>query len=199
MKITKLEVQKNDKNRVNLYVDDEFYSGIPAELVYLEHLKTGLEIDEKDLKKIIFENEKSKAMSRVTKYIGSSLKTQKQIRDYLRKKEYSDDTIEFVMSKLVEYNYIDDKKYAQAYVLTYGKKYGKLKLISQLKIKGVSEEIIECVLEDNKVDSIESVASKYLKNNVMSYEVSQKLFRFLYSRGYEFDEINSYINKLKSR
>ena len=199
MKITKLEVQKNDKKRVNLYVDDEFYSGIPAELVYLEHLKTGLEIDEKDLKKIIFENEKSKAMSRVTKYIGSSLKTQKQIRDYLRKKEYSDDTIEFVMSKLVEYNYIDDKKYAQAYVLTYGKKYGKLKLISQLKIKGVSEEIIECVLEDNKVDSIESVASKYLKNKVMSYEVSQKLFRFLYSRGYEFDEINSYINKLKSR
>ena len=199
MKITKLEVQKNDKNRVNLYVDDEFYSGIPAELVYLEHLKTGLEIDEKDLKKIIFENEKSKAMSRVTKYIGSSLKTQKQISDYLRKKEYSDDTIEFVMSKLVEYNYIDDKKYAQAYVLTYGKKYGKLKLISQLKIKGVSEEIIECVLEDNKVDSIESVASKYLKNKVMSYEVSQKLFRFLYSRGYEFDEINSYINKLKSR
>ena len=199
MKITKLEVQKNDKNRVNLYVDDEFYSGIPAELVYLEHLKTGLEIDEKDLKKIIFENEKSKAMSRVTKYIGSSLKTQKQIRDYLRKKEYSDDTIEFVMSKLVEYNYIDDQKYAQAYVLTYGKKYGKLKLISQLKVKGVSEEIIECVLEDNKVDSIESVASKYLKNKVMSYEVSQKLCRFLYSRGYEFDEINSYINKLKSR
>ena len=199
MKITKLEVQKNDKNRVNLYVDDEFYSGIPAELVYLEHLKTGLEIDEKDLKKIIFENEKSKAMSRVTKYIGSSLKTQKQIRDYLRKKEYSDDTIKFVMSKLVEYNYIDDKKYAQAYVLTYGKKYGKLKLKSQLKVKGVSEEIIECVLEDNKVDSIESVASKYLKNKVMSYEVSQKLFRFLYSRGYEFDEINSYINKLKSR
>lgn len=199
MKITKLEVQKNDKNRVNLYVDDEFYSGIPAELVYLEHLKTGLEIDEKDLKKIIFENEKSKAMSRVTKYIGSSLKTQKQIRDYLRKKEYSEDTIEFVMSKLVEYNYIDDKKYAQAYVLTYGKKYGKLKLKSQLKVKGVSEEIIECVLEDNKVDSIESVASKYLKNKVMSYEVCQKLFRFLYSRGYEFDEINSYINKLKSR
>ena len=199
MKITKLEVQKNDKNRVNLYVDDEFYSGIPAELVYLEHLKTGLEIDETDLKKIIFENEKSKAMSRVTKYIGSSLKTQKQIRDYLRKKEYSDDTIEFVMSKLVEYNYIDDKKYAQAYVLTYGKKYGKLKLKSQLKVKGVSEEIIECVLEDNKVESIESVASKYLKNKVMSYEVSQKLFRFLYSRGYEFDEINSYINKLKSR
>lgn len=199
MKITKLEVQKNDKNRVNLYVDDEFYSGIPAELVYLEHLKTGLEIDEKDLKKIIFENEKSKAMSRVTKYIGSSLKTQKQIRDYLRKKEYSDDTIEFVMSKLVEYNYIDDKKYVQAYVLTYGKKYGKLKLKSQLKVKGVSEEIIECVLEDNKVDSIESVASKYLKNKVMSYEVFQKLFRFLYSRGYEFDEINSYINKLKSR
>lgn len=199
MKITKLEVQKNDKNRVNLYVDDEFYSGIPAELVYLKHLKTGLEIDEKDLKKIIFENEKSKAMSRVTKYIGSSLKTQKQIRDYLRKKEYSEDTIKFVMSKLVEYNYIDDKKYAQAYVLTYGKKYGKLKLKSQLKVKGVSEEIIECVLEDNKVDSIESVASKYLKNKVMSYEVSQKLFRFLYSRGYEFDEINSYINKLKSR
>lgn len=196
MKITKLEVQNNDKNRVNLYLDDRFYSGIPAELVYLEHLKTGMEIDESELEKIVFENEKSKALSRVTKYIGSSLKTQKQIRDYLKKKEYSPKTISYVIQKLLEYDYIDDEKYAKAYVLTYGKKYGKLKLKSQLKQKGVCDEIIEETLEQNQIDSIDEVANKYLKNKLWSPEVKQKLIRFLCSRGYEFEDINSYINNL---
>lgn len=198
MKITKLEVQKNDKNRVNLYLDDQFYSGIPVELIYLEHLKTGMELDEGELEKIVFENEKSKALSRVTQYIGSSLKTQKQIRDYLKKKEYTPKTISYVMQKLLEYDYIDDEKYAKAYILTYGKKYGKIKLKSQLKQKGVCDEIIEETLDKNPIDSIDIVAKKYLKNKLWSPEVKQKLIRFLCSRGYEFEDINSYINNLNN-
>ena len=40
-------------------------------------------------------------------------------------------------------------------------------------------------------DSIEKVASKYLKNKEITNETLVKLNRFLYSRGYEFDQIKS--------
>lgn len=197
MEITKLEIQKNNESRVNLYLDDKFFCGVSLELVVKEHLKVGNEIDNEYLQNLILEDEKSKALSKAVKYIGSNLKTCKQIRDYLKKKEYNLITIDYVIEKLQEYNYIDDENFAKSYILTYEKKYGKLKLKSQLKLKGVSEKIIDKYLEDFKTDSIISVAKKYMKNKEFTFENCQKLSRFLYSRGYEFDDINSCVNALK--
>lgn len=199
MEITKIEIQKNNKDRANIYLDEKFFSGISLELVVKEHLKVGMILDEEHLKTLIVEDEKSNALAKAVKYMGTNLKTAKQLRDYLKKKDYNPSTIEFVLSKMYEYNYIDDENYARAYILTYSNKYGKLKLKLQLKQKGVSEEIIDNLIANLDCSSIDSVAQKYLKNKDLSYENCQKLSRFLYSRGYEFDDINSCINRLKER
>lgn len=197
MEITKIEIQKSNDERANLYLDEKFFSGISLELVVKEHLKVGMEIDENKLTELILEDEKGKALAKAVKYIGSNLKTEKQLRDYLKKKEYNFATIDYVMDKLKEYDYLNDENFAKAYILTYSKKYGKLKLKSQLKMKGINESIINSLLEDVQSDSIDLVAKKYMKNKELTYENLQKLMRFLYSRGYEFDDINSCVNRLK--
>ena len=197
MEITKIEIQKSNDERANLYLDEKFFSGISLELVVKEHLKVGMEIDENKLSELILEDEKGKALAKAVKYIGSNLKTEKQLRDYLKKKEYNSVTIDYVMDKLKEYDYLNDENFAKAYILTYSKKYGKLKLKSQLKIKGIKDSVIENLLEDVQSDSIDLVAKKYMKNKELNYENLQKLMRFLYSRGYEFDDINSCVNRLK--
>ena len=61
----------------------------------------------------------------------------------------------------------------------------------------MSDEIIDNYLDTANIDSIEKAALKYMKNRDFTYENCQKLSRFLYSRGYEFDEINSLVNRLK--
>jgi len=196
--ITKLEYQKNNPERANLYLDDKFYSGISVELCIKEHLKTGLEIDEDKLNELILEDEKSVAFTKAINYVSNNYKTKKQVRDYLYKKEYNRNTIDYVIDKMEEYKYLDDEAYAKQFVLTYSKKYGKLKLISGLKSKGISDSIIDNLFEEIEVESsIETVANKYLKNKIIDEKTYIKLSRFLYSRGYQFDEINSYINKLK--
>ena len=197
MEITKIEMQKSNDERANLYLDEKFFSGISLELVVKEHLKVGMEIDENKLSELILEDEKGKALSKAVKYIGSNLKTEKQLRDYLKKKEYNPATIDYVIDKLKEYDYLNDENFAKAYILTYSKKYGKLKLKSQLKMKGIKDSVIENLLEDVQSDSIDLVAKKYMKNKELTYENLQKLMRFLYSRGYEFDDINSCVNRLK--
>ncbi len=197
MEITKVEIQKNHDNRCNLYLDDEFYAGVSLELVVKYHLKTGVILEKQELDNLILEDEKGKALSKAVKYLGANLKTKKQLRDYLKKKEYNPQTIDFVISKMEEYDYLNDENFAKAYILTYSKKYGKLKLKSELKLKGVSDEIIDKYLDDFKSENIESVALKYLKNKERTFDTFQKLSRFLYSRGYEFDDINACINSLK--
>ena len=197
MEITKIEIQKSNDERANLYLDEKFFSGISLELVVKEHLKVGMEIDENKLSELILEDEKGKALAKAVKYIGSNLKTEKQLRDYLKKKEYNFATIDYVMDKLKEYDYLNDENFAKAYILTYSKKYGKLKLKSQLKMKGIKDSVIENLLEDVQSDSIDIVAKKYMKNKDLTYEKLQKLMRLLYSRGYECDDINSCVNRLK--
>lgn len=197
--ITKLEVQKNNPERANLYLDDKFYTGISIELCVKNYLKVDKIIDKEELDALILEDEKGIAFNKAIKYMSSTLKTTKQIREYLYKKDYNKNTIDYVIDKLEEYKYLDDEAYAKAFVLTYSNKYGKLKLISALKSKGVSDKIIDNLFAEQfeMPNSIESVANKYLKNKTITQEVLLKLSRFLYSRGYEFDDINKIVNKLK--
>lgn len=197
--ITKIEVQKKDETRANLYLDDVFYSGISIEAVIKNHLKKGMEISREALDEIILNDEKTVAMSKAVKYMGGALKTKKQISDYLKKKEYAAPTIDYVIDKMVEYKYLDDEAYARSFMLTYSSKYGKLKLKSQLRLKGVAESIIDNLLEEEIEieDSLDSVAEKYLRNKEINEKNILRLARFLSSRGYEFDKINGYISRLR--
>lgn len=198
--ITNLEVQKKDDTRVNLYLDGKFCMGISMELVIAQHLKKGMEIDEQFLKELVFQDEKSKALNKSVKYLGGTLKTTKQLMDYLKKKQYLDETIDYVIDKMTEYKYLDDRAFAKCFVETYSYKYGKQKLIYALRSKGVSDKDIDSVFESEDLsiqNSINDVASKYLKNKELNEQTYLKLSRFLYGRGYDFDSINSYINSLK--
>jgi regulatory protein len=186
--ITSIEVQKNDNKRANLYLDDKFFSGISIELCVKHSLKKGMEIDENFLNSLIVEDEKGKALDKAVNYISSNLKTTRQIREYLKKKNYNPQTVDYVIGKMQEYKYLDDESYARAFVSTYSNKYGKMKLMSALKSKGISDNIIDEVFDSDLEleDSLPKVAEKYLKNKERTKETFIKLSRFLYSRGYDF-------------
>ena len=198
MLVTQIVVQKNHEERANVYLDDKFYCGLSIEIIMKEQIKKGMDISKERIDQIILSDEKDTAFSKAMKYISSSLKTEKQIKEYLKRKLYNDITINCVIDKMKEYKYIDDEHFAKSFVLTYSKKYGKLKLVSALKSKGVSDLIIESVLEGCEQSSnIETVAEKYMKNKQINSQTLIKLNRFLYSRGYEFDDIKTVVDKYK--
>ena len=194
--ITGLEVQKNNKERANLYIDEKFYCGVSIELCVKYHLKKGAEINLAELDDLILEDEKQTAFNKAIKYTSSNLKTTSQIKDYLHKKGYNDNTISYVIDKMSEYKYLDDAGYAKAFIHTFSNKYGKMKLISALKSKGISDYVIDDVFAEGveMEDSILNVANKYMKNKEVNAQTLEKLSRFLYSRGYEFDDINKVIS-----
>ena len=197
MEITKVEVQKNNEDRVNIYIDDSFYCGL-----YLDTcLKKGVSIDKETLDEYIIESEKQTAFNKTVNYLKASLKTKKQVREYLHKKEYNKVTIDYCVAKLEEYGYISDRQYAMSYINTYRNKYGIMRLKGNLVAKGVDKTLVdECIaeaMEENPESSIDMVATKYLKNKTIDDKTIQKLIRFLSYRGYDFDSINKVVYSLK--
>lgn len=191
-KITKIEVQKKDKSRVNIYVDDEFFCGLAMDTLVKHSLKVGDEIEAESFSNIVLESERIALFNKCLDYIGSSYKTTKQVRDYLRRKEYDDNMIKDTLEKLKEYRVLDDDNFARMYISTYKAKYGNNMLRKKLSEKGVSKSIIDEVLEENEVDYdvVYKLAIKKLGQKEPTYENMTKVMRFLAGRGFDFDTVN---------
>lgn len=81
--------------------------------------------------------------------LGQGAKTRKELFDALRKKDVPEDIVETVLDRLVELRYLDDAAYAEQRVRSrheYGRK-GSRAITSELRRKGVAEEVIEQAME----------------------------------------------------
>ena len=198
--ITKVEMQKNNDQKVNLYLDGEFYSRVYLDTCVKYNLKSNIEIDRERLDNIIAESEKNLALNFSARFVNRSLKTAKQVRDYLRKKEFDEDIIDYVMEKLNEYGFINDDNYIISFCNTYQGKYGKNKLIAMLKQRGISDKKIDEYFNEVEIESsCYNVAIKKAKSLDLSIDKDRaKLYRYLTSRGYDYDEIKSVIAKIEN-
>ncbi|QZY55734.1 recombination regulator RecX [Crassaminicella profunda] len=202
-KITKIEQQKNE-NRVSLYVDDEFFMGINKEIVYTLMLKIGQEVEKERLEHIITEEMYLKAKSKALKLLHFSSRTEKEMRERLKKNEYSEETIERVIAFLKEYNFINDSELTKHMVRnkSIGKKYGKKRIKQDLYRKGIDMNLIENTIEEEideekEYENALSLAQKKMKTikDTDQRKIYEKLGRYLAYRGYEYDLIRKVINR----
>lgn len=193
--ITKLEIGKRNKERINVYIDDEFAFSLSAEIVYKENLAPKQVIDIENLTRLSREDEFMKCKNSALKIVERSYKTEKEIFNKLIAKEYSKESINRVIEFLIEYNLINDRNYVKMYVKDKLKSQGKNKIKYNLKRKGISDELINEELskidyDDSKDGAIILAQKKYnelQRRESDKYKLSQKLYRFLISKGYNYD------------
>ncbi|MDE7214734.1 MAG: RecX family transcriptional regulator, partial [Clostridia bacterium] len=162
--ITLIEPQKKDKTRCNVYVDGAFYCGIKLEVVVKYHLKSGMAIDKARLDEIQLETEKSQALDKAMTHLSAIMKTEKQIKDFLTKKGYTEAVCVYVLEKLKYYNFVDDYAYCRAYVQSVKGK-GKRALFADLYKRGADKRAIEKALDEVEEDDGEALAvlEKYMR------------------------------------
>ena len=194
--ITSVEVQKKDKKRCNVYVDGRFYCGVSIEVAVKYRLKAGTVIEKSRLDEIQLENEKSRALDRAMTHLSASLKTKKQMRDFLSGKGYTDAVIDYVFERLEYYNFIDDEAYCRAYVQSIKGK-GKRALEADLLKRGADKSAIEAVLDGYEEDDgvAFSVLQKYMRGKERGKGSLYKGLKYLMSKGYGYDTAKSAIER----
>lgn len=197
MKITKMVMSQKDKNKIHIYLDNEYFTDINVEVVYKLNLKKDKEIDLELLDKIKAEEDFNKCYTKALTLLSKTLKTKKQLKDYLYQKEFSTQTINMCIEKLEKINLINDDNYCKRYIEQEKSKKGKLAIKNSLILKGINKETIEKNLIDidNQKDAINTLIKKYMKNKTYDMKNIQKLKRYLLSKGFSYNEINSCVGE----
>ncbi|HSH35176.1 regulatory protein RecX [Schnuerera sp.] len=200
MIITKIEPQKNDK-RINIYIDGNFAFGLMKEIQYKYSLKEGMEIEQSFIETVLLEEEQLKANNTALDYLNYRKRTEKEIIDKLSEKGFEENIINNTLDYLKKYKFVDDLDYASSFVQDKVNlsKHGPYKIRYDLYRKGVSQEIIEEVLEE---DDEYPRALELAKKKIVSYKnddrnkTYRKLGGYLQRRGYSYDCVSRVLKEL---
>jgi regulatory protein len=122
---------------------------------------------------------------------------QQEMRDKLKRWDIDETTQERIIQRLVRERYVDDERYARAFVkdkIRYNK-WGRRKVQQGLWLKRIDPEIQQHVLDeidDNEYLGVLRPLLRQKRNTVKAqndYELNQKLVRFALGRGFTFDII----------
>ena len=122
---------------------------------------------------------------------------QQEMRDKMRRWELDETVQNRIISRLVKERYIDDERYARAFVkdkIRYNK-WGRRKVQQGLWQKHIDADIQQRVLDEIDDKEYLDVLRPLLKQKRKSikaandYELNQKLMRFALGRGFGFDII----------
>ena len=203
-KITKIEIQKRNKERVNLFLDDEYAFSLSTELVYKEALKVNEEVDSKKLEILAEKESFIRCKDSALRAIEKSYKTEKEVRDKLQLKGYPDNAINKSIEFLKEYNFVNDINYTKAFIKDKLNSLGSQKIKYTLIQKGISKEILEDELSDINKENEKNVALDLAKKKIIiikkketdNYKISGKLYRYLLSKGYEYEVVSEVVKKI---
>ena len=202
--ITKLDIQKNNKKRVNVYIDEEYCFSCDAELVYRFGLKVSKSLDLEEMNKIVEDDNFMKAKNDALKFIERSYKTEKELREKLLKKGYEVKTIDKVMDFTKQYDFVNDKRYAEMYMKEKGQLSGINKIKYDLIRKGIDNDIIK-ELQSSMSEASESEGAivlarkKYLmlsKRETDRKKINEKMLRFLVGKGYNWETAKNTLKKV---
>ena len=196
MLITDIKEGKKNKNRVNIYADDEFLCALYIETALKYGIKKGIEISKEQVVSMMMEDEQKYAFDLALKYVSYKMRSEKEVRDKLKKSEVSDESSEYAIEKMTELGYINDKEYAEIYVQELSQSFGKAVIEQKLYMKGISKDITRELLNGmQQYELALSWAERLLKKykNEDKSKRKQKVFRSMMTRGFSFDDIKNAI------
>ncbi len=198
MKITKIEQQKKDKTRYNIYLDGDFAFGLYDVSLLEFQISSGDELDDKKLEEIRTFDEFLYGKRVAYNYLAYKPRTEKEVRSKLRLKKISETSSDKVIEDLQRLKFLDDEKYAKNYVemKSRQKGLGRKMLFMKMMQKGLKKDSIEETLKENfstenEISSGVNLLRKYAKKNKLKTkdELRNKAFKYMFSRGYGYDVI----------
>lgn len=204
MTITKIEKQKKNKDRWNVFIDGSFACGVNSDTLLKFQLKSGDEIDENKLKEIQDFDEYLYSKKIAFDFLSYRIRSEKELKDKLKGKDISQTTIERTIKHLKDLKLINDEEFARQLIneKLAGKPAGKAVLRQKLLQKGISFKLSDEILNeffsgDNEKEFVISNFDKYFRrvDGLDRQQKRKKMFDFLARKGFDFDIIKQVINE----
>ncbi|OGY23748.1 MAG: hypothetical protein A2Y57_04445 [Candidatus Woykebacteria bacterium RBG_13_40_7b] len=170
-KITDIQVQKKNPERVSVFIDGEFAFGISQSLKYDKKLEIGKNLSENQIEELIEKDQVERLTEKALKFLSYRPRSEREVRDHLKRKVTNDKTqvtgdlermqmeksIDSVIIKLKEWDQINDSNFIKWWI-EQRIKFRPMSLRSikrELLLRGVNREIIDELIADGTTATYE--------------------------------------------
>jgi len=199
-KVTRLQRQKKNAERVNVYMDGEFAFGLNE--VDAAQLRIGQELSPEDLAELQERDAIEKAVEQAVNLLSYRPRSTGEIRTRLGEKEFSEAAIEAAITRLNRLGYLDDRQFARFWVedRLRNRPRGRRALQYELRQKGIADSLINEVLDDlldERLAAYEAAEARVRRMRGASQrEFKQKVGAFLQRRGFGYEAANRALESL---
>ncbi len=151
------------------------------------------------------ENSKIKARAYAFLLLKYRQRSEKEIRERLSRKKFSDETIRETIVFLKEKKFIDDNLFARAWLSErLQKAFGPRRLVRELKLKGIEKQVIENNLREVKESyneleiARELAAGKLNRLRGLDFQIAKRrVYGYLLRRGFSPEIVMDVLNQIE--
>lgn len=191
-RITLLQLQRRRRDRVSVFLDEEFAFGVSLELA--SGLRLGQELDGEQIAALRAEDAYRVALDRAVRFLASRPRSRRELARRLGRDEIDEATLERVLARLEELGYLDDRAFAEWWVANRAahRPRGRLALRSELAEKGVPRDIVEEALEgqDDADAALRLAMDRRERYRGLDREgFDRRLGGYLRRRGFRYEDV----------
>jgi len=197
-KITALEVQKNNANRVNVHLDGEFAFGLAR--IVAAWLKVGQELSDEKIAALQTGDARERAYQQSMLYLSYRARSESEIRQNLRKHNIPEEIVEGTLERLRSDGLANDNQFARAWVENRNtfRPRSRRALAMELRQKGLDDETVASAVAGVDEEALAYDAARKRAPRLKSLEWNEfrkKLSEFLARRGFPYSVIASVVSK----
>lgn len=199
-KITALQAQKRNPNRVNVYLDGEYAFGLSR--IVAAWLQIGQFLDEQKINSLLEQDALEVGFQKALNFISYRPRSAQEVQRRLKDYGYNEEQVEAILERLKQAKLVEDTEFARLWVENRSEFRPRSQRVMRIELlqKGISEEEIQTALGDVKEDSALAyqAAIRYARRlrGLEWREFRERLGAFLVRRGFDYGTLNPVVRQV---
>ena len=205
-RITSISVQKKNKERYSIYVEEGFLVGVSESTLIDLKLAKGVEVTPQLFRKIQREEGRFAVKSYLMKLLARRDHARKELLTKAGRKDYPKEVVLDILDELEEKGYINEESFAEKFTADKFKlnQWGPSKIKAHLYKKGISKHIIEksignyfedLELKETYKNLVLKRKRRFLKEENL-LKRKKKIFDYLNRKGFKPNSIFKHMDEL---
>ncbi|MCC6703742.1 MAG: RecX family transcriptional regulator [Thermomicrobiales bacterium] len=152
--ISAIRQQARNPERVNVFLDGQYAFAVTREEAIGAGLKIGRDLTIDEVARLRAGDLVSKAIESALRLLGVRPRSERELRDRLKRKEFDPETIDLALERVRGWGYLDDAEFARRWVENrlQHRPRGERLIKQELRVKGVDAATIDDVIEESSID-----------------------------------------------
>lgn len=198
MKISHIKQQQKRADRYSVYVDQKYVFSLSESALLANSLFVGQELNEQELAALKDTSQRDKAYNQALGQIARRVRSEWEVRDYLKRKGYDPELIEEIIQRLYAIDLLNDAEFARMWIdnrrLLKGTSTRRLQM--ELRQKHIPDEVIQSSLANDSTDERAILGDLIArKRKIARFADDQKLIAYLLRQGFNYDDIKQVLRE----